>query len=91
MTCETGRYTVVYAGQWVVMLQLVPFTARAQKLTTGATVAQTTDTWRRRAVGGDLTVTVRGQSENVSGFDNSATSQPTSAHMGAILAHTARF
>ena len=45
MTCETSRYTVVYAGQWVVMLQLVPFTARAQKLTTGATVAQTTDTW----------------------------------------------
>ena len=32
---------------------------------------------------------VKGLSENVPGFDNSATSQPTSAHMGAILSlHT---
>jgi hypothetical protein len=34
---------------------------------------------------------LKGLSENVSGFDNSATSQPTSAHMDATLAHTARF
>ena len=35
-------------------------------------------------------IALKGLSENVPGFDNSATSQPTSAHMDAILAQTAR-
>ena len=43
-----------------------------------------------RIMGFREATTLKGLSENVPGFDNSATSQPTSAHMDAILAHTAR-